>query len=134
MALFLLSCNPIKGASMAKVLVTDDSKFLRNRICKILDSDKHKILEASNGLECMQIIASESPDVIFLDLVMPEMDGFEVLESIRNQHINIPVIVLTADIQDGITERCMELGAIAYLNKPPKQDELLAALEYALIG
>ncbi len=118
---------------MAKILVTDDSKFLRNRTCKILNSDIHEILEASNGLECMQIIKSKSPDVIFLDLVMPEMDGFEVLESIQEKNINIPVIVLTADIQEGVTERCMQLGALAYLNKPPKQDELLAALEYALI-
>jgi len=118
---------------MAKILVTDDSKFLRNRICKSLNSDTHEILEACNGLECMQIINSTPPDVIFLDLVMPEMDGFEVLKSMHDQKINIPVIILTADIQDGIAERCMELGAIAYLNKPPKQDELLAALEYALI-
>jgi len=118
---------------MATILVTDDSKFLRNRICKILDSDKHNILEASNGLECMKIITSQSPDVVFLDLVMPEMGGFEVLKSMQDQKIDIPIIILTADIQDGIAERCMELGAIAYLNKPPKQDELLAALEYALI-
>jgi len=118
---------------MATILVTDDSKFLRNRICKILDSDNHTILEASNGLECIEILTNQSPDVLFLDLVMPEMDGFEVLHSIQNKNIDIPVIILTADIQDGIAERCMELGAIAYLNKPPKQEELLAALEYALI-
>jgi len=118
---------------MATILVTDDSKFLRNRICKILDSEVHDILEASNGLECMQIISKHSPDVVFLDLVMPDMNGFEVLERMREDSINIPVIILTADIQDGVAERCMQLGAIAYLNKPPKQDELLAALEYALI-
>jgi len=118
---------------MAKILVTDDSKFLRNRICKILDRDAHDIVEASNGIECLEMITQESPDVIFLDLVMPEMDGFEVLEALRNQNIGTPVIILTADIQDGVTERCMQLGATAYLNKPPKQDELLAALSYALI-
>jgi len=118
---------------MVKILVTDDSKFLRNRICKILNSDKHEILEACNGLECMKIISNQFPDVIFLDLLMPEMSGFEVLESMQDQKINIPVIILTADIQDGIAERCMKLGAIAYLNKPPKQDEILAALECALI-
>jgi len=118
---------------MATILITDDSKFLRNRISKVVNTGTHTILEASNGLECMQIITSKSPDVIFLDLVMPEMDGFEVLEHMRDQKVNIPVIILTADIQEGVADRCMELGAIAYLNKPPKNDELLAALDYALV-
>jgi len=118
---------------MATILVTDDSKFLRSLICKSLDTNKHTILEACNGIECLQTITSQSPDVLFLDLVMPEMDGFEVLERIQNTKIKIPTIVLTADIQEGVAARCMDLGAMAYLNKPPKQDELLAALDCALI-
>jgi len=64
---------------------------------------------------------------------MPNMNGFEVLEYMQEHDIHVPTVVLTADIQDGVSERCMDLGAVAYLNKPPKADEVLAALDFILV-
>ncbi len=118
---------------MSTILVTDDSAFLRRRTCSILAATKHDIIQASDGAVCVAMLKEHQPDVLFLDLVMPNMDGFEVLEYMQLNGIKVPTIVLTADIQQGVSDRCMELGALAYLNKPPKEDEVLAALELALL-
>jgi len=118
---------------MAKILVTDDSAFLRKRTCNILSSTGHEIIQAKDGQECVEKLSSEKPDVLFLDLVMPVMNGFEVLEYMQGNGVDVPTIVLTADIQESVSERCMDLGAVAYLNKPPKTDEVLAALECVLV-
>ncbi|MDQ6994857.1 MAG: response regulator [Mariprofundaceae bacterium] len=117
---------------MAKILVTDDSAFLRKRTCSILIPTGHEIIQAKDGLECVEQLLEEKPDALFLDLVMPNMNGFEVLEYMQAHDVNVPTVVLTADIQEGVSERCMSLGAVAYLNKPPKSDEVLAALDFIL--
>ncbi len=118
---------------MEKILVTDDSAFLRKRTCSILAITGHDIIQAKDGQECVEKLTEEKPDVLFLDLVMPHMNGFEVLEYMQLHHIKVPTIVLTADIQMGVKDRCMRLGAVDYLNKPPKSDEVLAALKLALV-
>ncbi len=117
---------------MARILVTDDSNFIRRRTCAILKAAGHDIVEANNGITCMEAVAEQVPDVLFLDLVMPEMDGFEVLQALQNAGCHVPVIVLTADIQDSVKTECMTLGAAGFLNKPPKADAVLAALAVAL--
>ncbi len=117
---------------MANILVTDDSSFLRRRTCSILKSGGHNITEAVNGIECMNQIKQGAPDVVFLDLVMPEMDGLSVLAALKEQAHPVPVIVLTADIQDTIRDECLQLGAVGFINKPPKEAEVLNALDVAL--
>ena len=117
---------------MARILVTDDSAFLRRISCRILAAAGHQTLQACHGIECLQMVASEQPDVILLDLVMPEMDGLTVLRTLREQHSLIPVIILTADIQDSVREECRQWGASSFLNKPPKESQLLQALDKAL--
>jgi len=117
---------------MARILVTDDSNFLRRRTCAILKEAGHDILEADTGNACLEAITEHSPDVLFLDLVMPEMDGFEVLQALQDAAYDLPVIVLTADIQDTVKTECMKLGAAGFINKPPKTDEVLATLAMAL--
>jgi len=117
---------------MANILVTDDSSFLRRRTCNILKAGGHHITEAVNGIECMYQIEQDGPDVLFLDLVMPEMDGLAVLLALKEQGHPLPVIVLTADIQDTIRDQCLQLGAVGFINKPPKEDEVLNALDVAL--
>jgi len=119
---------------MTKLLVTDDSAFLRKRTCQILLPTGHEIIEAKDGQECIEQLLSEKPDVLFLDLVMPNMSGFDVLQHMQEHGIKVPTIVLTADIQDGVRDRCMHLGAVDYLNKPPQADAVLAALARALEG
>lgn len=117
---------------MSLILIIDDSSFQRRMIKKDIAAEGHEIIEAGNGQEGLEMIASHAPECVFLDLLMPEMDGPTVLENLRDQESEIPVIVLTADIQESIKERCLELGAITVINKPLKTDELRAALVQAL--
>jgi len=114
---------------MANILVTDDSNFLRRRTCSLLKAAGHSISEATDGLECMQMIDQHHPDIVFLDLVMPNMDGIAVLKALKAQHSPTPVIVLTADIQQTVRNECLELGAIAFINKPPREEDVLSALD-----
>ncbi|MBF0343893.1 MAG: response regulator [Nitrospirae bacterium] len=114
---------------MAIVLIVDDSLLLRMNITNIVKSGGYEILEASSGTGALQIITEKKPDCMCLDLLMPDMDGFNVLEAMGERVKEIPVIVLTADIQTSTRDKCLELGAAMILNKPPKKDTLLAAIK-----
>lgn len=117
---------------MSLILITDDAAFTRRMIRKALQADnEHVILEASNGLECLTLLESHKPDCILLDLLMPELDGYGVLKAIQERQLGIPVIVLSADIQDSAHEQCMALGAFAMLKKPPKGPEIREMIQKA---
>ncbi len=117
---------------MALILVIDDSSFMRGKICKIMKGDGHKILEADNGLKCLQMATANSPDCILLDIIMPGMDGLKILKSLQEQGSRIPMIVVTADIQESTRKQCIEFGAADVVNKPPKEEELRRALNKAI--
>lgn len=109
---------------MATVLVIDDSDFQRKWIDKTLQNLNHNMLEAGNGKEGLKLLETENPDCIIVDLNMPEMNGIEFLRQIKDRKIPVPVIVLTADIQEETRKECGELGAAAFLKKPFKPHEL----------
>ncbi|MCE1188728.1 MAG: response regulator [Ignavibacteria bacterium] len=110
---------------MAKILICDDSKFTRQRVRDILKDIASDIIEAGDGVQGLEIIKNESPDLVLLDLLMPEMDGIGLLRELQAQHIDVPVIVLSADIQNTTVSLCIELGAKAFINKPPQKDTLV---------
>ena len=117
---------------MALVLITDDAAFARRMIRKAVQADGHEVIEAANGKECLEMVAANSPDCIISDLLMPELDGFGVLQALKNQESQIPVIILSADIQENVRQRCLDLGAFMMLKKPPKAPEIIEALRKAL--
>lgn len=117
---------------MAKVLVIDDSGFQRRWITRALTALGHETVEAGNGLEGLKVAGSERPDCITVDLNMPEMDGIAFLGNLKEGENPIPVIVITANIQDDTRKLCADLGAAAFLNKPFKPDELVQALTECL--
>ncbi len=117
---------------MAFVLLIDDSKFTRNQLIRGLAGEGHRIVEAKNGKEGLELIRSQKPDCVVSDLLMPEMDGQTLLRHLRKEGIRIPVIVVTADIQEDTKERCLQLGAVEVLNKPPKEGQLKDAIKSAL--
>jgi CheY-like chemotaxis protein len=117
---------------MSRVLITDDSLLQRRMLTAIVSGEGHETQTATNGREALEIIQSQPPDCMLLDMLMPEMDGVQVLEALQSKGIKIPVIVLTADIQEWMQTKCLELGAQNFLNKPVKQDDLRAALKEAL--
>lgn len=84
---------------------------------------------ASNGLEALTAIRQGKGEIVFLDLTMPEMDGFAVLEAIRQEELKSVVIVITGDIQPVARERVLQLGAIDFIKKPLNQEKLRQTLE-----
>ncbi|MBF0258792.1 MAG: response regulator [Desulfamplus sp.] len=112
---------------MPNILIVDDSWLTRRGVKRILSAQGYDVSEAENGLQAMEmIVASQSQvDLIILDLLMPEMNGMEFLENMKVHGISLPVIVLTADIQHTVREKCIGLGASEFMNKPPDPEQLI---------
>jgi CheY-like chemotaxis protein len=117
---------------MAIILIVDDSAFQRKRIKGILIPEGHELLEATDGSEALKVLETNQPDVILLDLLMDGMDGVEFLQVRRKTDQSTPIIVLTADVQETVQQECFALGATEFVNKPPKPDKLLPAIERCL--
>jgi two-component system, chemotaxis family, chemotaxis protein CheY len=101
------------------ILVVDDSPMARKMLIKALPpSWDIEVSQASNGKEALEAYRAGKADVMFLDLTMPEMDGYQVLEAMQKEGLNSFVIVVTADIQPLAQERVLKLGAIAFVKKP----------------
>jgi two-component system chemotaxis response regulator CheY len=118
------------------ILVVDDSLMSRKLVIKALPAGWDvEIHQAGNGQEAMEIYRNGKAHVMFLDLTMPVMDGFEVLETLKREGLNAFVIVISADVQPKAQERVKELGAIAFLKKPIKTDEIKQVLtEYGILS
>lgn len=114
---------------MALILVIEDSEYQRKLIKKVLEKMNYEIAEAANGREGLKMLEWLQPDCILLDLVMPEVNGWEVLQTLKDREILIPVVVFTADIQDISRQKCEQLGVKAYVNKPIAKKALLEAFE-----
>ena len=116
---------------MARVLLVDDSMYQRIKLRKMLAAAGYEIIEASDGEQGLELAASSQPDCMLLDLLMPKMDGMEVLRRLQENHLPIPVIIHTSDIQEVTKQECLALGAVAFLNKPAREEDLLAAIAQA---
>ncbi len=114
---------------MSKVLIVDDSMFSRTAIKKIVKKNDHEVIEAADGREGLQKIIDEKPDIILTDILMPEMGGVELLTIIKEKNLGIPVIVVSANVQDTVHQKCLELGATEFFNKPPDEEKLLKYLK-----
>lgn len=114
-----------------KILTCDDEKNIVRLIQVNLERQGYEVVTAYNGRECLEKVASEHPDLIVLDLMMPEMTGFEVLEELKKnpETQNIPVIMLTARTQDQDVLRGWQSGVECYLTKPFNPIELLTFIK-----
>ena len=118
------------------ILVVDDSVMSRKLVIKALPPEWDvEITQAGNGQEALEGYRNGKAHVMFLDLTMPVMDGYEVLETLKREGLNAFVIVISADVQPKAQERVKELGAIAFLKKPVKTDEVKQVLrEYGILS
>lgn len=116
---------------MGLLLIVNDAAFSRRMIRKAVEETGHQVIEAANGQEGLDMAASKSPDCMMTHLLMPEMDGFALLKALGEKGSKIPVIVLSADIQDSTKQKCEE-GAFMMLKKPPQAPEIQAAIQKAL--
>jgi CheY-like chemotaxis protein len=112
---------------MGRILVVDDSPFMVRLVTYMLESAGHVTLSAENGKAALDLMAKEVPDLIFLDTMMPEMDGLETLRAIRANPstANVPVLMLTARTQEDDYLAAREAGANGYLTKPFNLAEVL---------
>jgi len=103
-----------------KVLVVDDYEKMRQRICAILRQLSLNISEASNGVEALKILRKEKFDMVFTDIVMPEMDGFELCEEIRktSDWVDMPVVVISTHYDSNYIVKALRHGADDYIPKP----------------
>lgn len=113
------------------VLVVEDDAPVRNLIVTTLKTHEYKFLSAVNGTEAIMMASSYNPDVVFLDLGLPDMDGIEVIRQIRTWS-NMPVIVISARNDDEDKIEALDTGADDYLTKPFSVEELLARLRVTI--
>jgi CheY-like chemotaxis protein len=110
-----------------RVLVVDDSTVIRDLIAVNLELEGYDVLRAADGLEALELVADERPDVVTVDVVMPRMDGFEMVERLRADPAtaDIPVVMVTGRAAAADRARGEEVGVDAYLTKPFEPAELV---------
>lgn len=106
------------------VLIVDDAAFSRRMLRKYLEAEGYNVLEATNGQQALEMVHQHQPTCILTDLLMPDINGFQLLQMLREEGWTIPIAIITADIQDASRQRGAELGAAKFINKPVKEDEV----------
>jgi len=123
--------NP-EWKSVAKtILVVDDEKRLVSLVESYLKQEGYRVITAYNGREALNVARRQSPDLIILDIMMPEMDGYEFIETYRRER-NTPIIVLTARVEEQEQVIGLGLGADDYVTKPFRPRELMARVRAVL--
>ena len=117
-----------------KILIVDDTELMQRLIADILVAAGYDTITASNGIEGLKKVRAEKPDLVLLDIIMPEMDGFEVCRALRADDGNnlMPIIMLTAQEQEDDKLAGLELGADDYIIKPFNPRELLSRVKNTL--
>jgi DNA-binding response OmpR family regulator len=113
------------------ILITDDDQGLRELVRISLENAGYTIMQAKNGIECLSLLRKQRPDMLILDVVMPEMDGLEVCRTIRD-FSNVPILMLTARTQREDVVTGLDHGADDYLIKPFDMEELQARIRALL--
>lgn len=113
-----------------KILIVDDELIITRALARALKNEAYDIQIAENGKKGLELIRKTAPDLILLDMMMPEMTGLDVLEKMREEQIDIPVIFMTAYGDFATEKRARELGISVYLTKPFENiDDLLGIIK-----
>lgn len=125
-----MSSNASRSLSGLKILVVDDSKTIRRTAETLLSKEGCQVFTAIDGFDALSKIADHQPDLIFVDIMMPRLDGYETCSLIKHNKIfkQTPVIMLSS--KDGLFDRARGriVGSEQYLTKPFTKDELLGAI------
>lgn len=117
-----------------KILIVDDSPVARKMLKSCLPKDRElDIYEASNGEEGIEIFKKVTPDLTFLDLTMPVLDGYKTIPLLKQLDSDVVIIVLTADVQPKSISQVLSLGAFTLLKKPATSQSIQDALKQAEI-
>ena len=125
-----LEPSDVNAAKAIKVMVIDDSNTIRRTTASLLQPEGYEVLTAADGFEAMSVIADHRPDIIFVDIMMPRLDGYQTCTLIKNnwRFRKTPVIMLSS--KDGLFDRARGriAGSDAHINKPFTRQDLLAAI------
>lgn len=114
---------------MYKMLIVDDSMIIRNKIARLPSNAPYKIVgKAKNGVEAVNLFRSLKPDIVTMDLTMPEMDGLECIQELIKIDPEVQILVISALSDKATGIKALELGANGFLTKPFSDDELLKTL------
>lgn len=115
----------------SKVMVIEDNEQNMYMITYLLESYSYKVIQSFNGIDGIKKAKVEKPDIILLDIHLPEMDGYNIAREIKkNEELkNIPIIAVTAYAMMGDKEKAMDAGAIGYIEKPIDPDTFIPQIE-----
>ena len=123
---------PAWGIAVSRVLIVDDNKNMRVFLVDVVELHSHTTLEASDGEVAWDILNENRVDLVITDILMPNMNGLELLKKIRSSNPALPVIVVTAYGSPETEHQVMAMGAAAYLKKPFMLDEMENLLQRIL--
>ena len=118
----------------ARLLVVEDDPEMRDLLRKVLEKEGYRVSVAGDGRAATTSLSRHPCDLVVTDMLMPDDGGLELLQAIRKSQPALPVIIITAFGDWGTYSRALELGAAAFISKPLKLAELIAAIHAALAG
>jgi CheY-like chemotaxis protein len=117
---------------MSSILVVEDEEQLRALIEKMLKPGGHQVAQAKSGKEAVRLCQERSFDLVIRDLAMPDMDGLELIRSLRSSHSDLPILAISGSFSGQFMKIPVALGAVGTLEKPFKQGDLLAKVDKVL--
>ncbi|MBU2559475.1 response regulator [archaeon] len=120
---------------MAKILIVDDEEKIRYIVRKMLEGEGYEVIEAEGGKECLEILKNDRPDLILMDVMMPEMDGWETASAVKRDENNKGIIIsmLTVKSEDEDKIKSLdEASADWHIAKPIKRDKLVQTIGWLL--
>lgn len=118
-----------------RLLIVDDSNMIRQAISTWLTSQNHEVVgQARNGKEAVELFGQHRPDLVTLDITMPEMDGLEALDKIKAIDPDAKVIIISALASKEVAIEALKRGAATFVQKPITQDDLVEAIQEATGG
>ena len=113
------------------ILYVEDNPDNRMLVRRILTAENHKLLEATNAVQAINLLETTTPDLILMDINMPDMDGYTLTTRIRSMPglVRIPILALTANVMRGDKEKTLEAGCDGYIQKPLDVDQLIREIE-----
>ncbi len=117
---------------MPKILIADDGEFLRVRTARALAIEGFSVIEADNGVKAVELFQTEKPDVVFLDLAMPEKDGLTALKEILALKADAKIVMLASLGQETLVLQAIRAGAKDYIVKPFEKERILGVIKKIL--
>ncbi|MFJ9989448.1 response regulator [Pseudomonas putida] len=120
---------------MSRVLVVDDHPFIRSTVCMLLRQERLEVVgQADNGIDALRLMRQEPVDLVILDITMPGLDGLEVIARMRSLEHPTKSLILTSQLAEAYSLRCMQAGAAGYVSKTDDLGELNKAVRAVLSG